>query len=182
MNTSVPSISSHTLLLLSPPPPSPAYERNIRNITDWSLFLFNVTLVLSRSCIGNRGMHVRKRVYRSVREVYYFFFLFFSTPLLSLSFSHFFFLLCARVYRSPGFVWKKGRDTFLITNREPRLDTSIFGHWHATIFFFYGSFYMLVFLLLLFFFLLIFSDSDILPFRFRVVEMEKECFRWLFRD
>lgn len=139
-----------------PPPPSPAYERNIRNITDWSLFLFNVTLVLSRSCIGNRGMHVRKRVYRSVREVYYFFFLFFSTPLLSLSFSHFFFLLCARVYRNPGFVWKKGRDTFLITSREPRLDTSIFGHWHATIFFFMVLFTCLSFYYYYFFFLLIF--------------------------
>lgn len=41
MNTSVPSISSHTHTHASL---STRYnKRNIRNITDWSLFLFNVT-------------------------------------------------------------------------------------------------------------------------------------------
>lgn len=116
----VPSISSqctrtHTHF---PSPCGVTTSRNIRNITDWSLFLFNASA--PRAGLENRrGCTFESRVYRFLFARYAIFFLFLSP----------FFPLCARVYRSPGFVWEKGRrDTFLITSREPRLGTSIFGH------------------------------------------------------
>lgn len=120
---------THTHTLPSPP----ATTSVISVIPPIGLCSFLTSLVLS--CIGNRGMHVRK------------------PRIQAYSFSLSLFSLCARVYRSSGFVWKKGRDTFLITSREPRLGTSIFGHWHATIFSFFLSFHVL---LLLFFFLVSF--------------------------
>lgn len=81
-----------------------------------------------------------------------------------------FFPLCARVYRSPGFVWEKGRrDTFLITSREPRLGTSIFGHWHATSFFFLGSFYV--------FFIIITSFSRDFP-AISSPSLDSESWKW----
>lgn len=142
------------------PPPLPPLHLQRTSVISVISPIGLCSFLTSLSSFRARALEIEgcmfESVYTGLFARYTIFFLFFSTLLLSLSFSHFFFPLCARVYRSPGFVWKKGRDTFLITSREPRLDTSIFGHWHATIFFFYGSFYMLVFLLLLFFFLLIF--------------------------
>lgn len=134
-----------------PPPPSPAYERNIRNITDWSLFLFNVTLVLSRSCIGNRGMHVRKRVYRSVREVYYFFSLFFHTPPLSLFLSLFFSPLCTRLSK-PRFRMEK--RTRYVSNYESGATFGYIDLWPLTrddFFFLWFFLHACLFIIIIFF-------------------------------
>lgn len=80
-------------------PSSCVQHTNIRNI---ALCSFLTSFVHWKS----RDARCSKALYTALFARCAIFFLF----SLSLSLS-----VCARVYRSPGFVWKKGRDTFLIT-------------------------------------------------------------------
>lgn len=159
----VPSISSqctrtHTHF---PSPCGVTTSRNIRNITDWSLFLFNASA--PRAGLENRrGCTFESRVYRFLFARYAIFF-FVSISLFS--------PVCTRLSK-PRFRLGK-RTPRYVSNYEPRAAFGYIDLWPLTrdefFFFFLGSFYV--------FFIIITSFSRDFP-AISSPSLDSESWKW----
>lgn len=167
----------------TPPPPPPSLHLQRTSVISVISPIGLCSFLTSLSSFRARALEIEGCMFESVYTglfTRYFFSLFFHTPPLSLFLSLFFSPLCTRLSK-PRFRMEK--RTRYVSNYESGATFGYIDLWPLTRDdFFFLWFFLHACLFIIIFFFSWFFDSDILPFRFRIVEMEKECFRWLFRD